>query len=72
MRTSLIGRGAFALAVAGALGFGATQAVAYGAPAPAAVNYCNSHECRDYCIEMEGTTGRCGYDQWGNFVCICG
>jgi hypothetical protein len=72
MRKSLIGRGTFTLAVVVALGFGATQAFANGASASRTVSYCNKYECLDYCIEMEGVPGRCGYDQWGNFVCICG
>lgn len=72
MRKSLMGHGAFALAVAGALGFGATQALAHGTPAARAVSYCDKEECLNYCIETEGVSGRCGYDESGNFVCICG
>lgn len=72
MRKSLIGRGAFVFGVASALGFGTTQSFANDTSVPRAATTCNKYECLDYCVEMEGVPGRCGYDQWGNFVCICG
>jgi hypothetical protein len=71
-RSGRIARAAAALAFAGALGFGTVHAFARPAAAAGTAAYCNSFECLNYCVEMEGTGGRCKADQWGNFVCICG
>ena len=65
MKTSWTGR-ALAPAVAVALGFGATQALARPAEAAQAqAQACLKYECMAYC-ESRGGTGQCLYD-----TCVC-
>ena len=68
MRKSLIGRGAFALAVAGALGFGASQALA--GPAKSPPPGCDKFECIDYCAQSN-QKGTCVLGSDGYYFCRC-
>lgn len=64
---TLLRNGAFALAIAASLGFGATQALAGTAPAQDA-RTCNDAECYDYCISLGAGYGSC--DSYGNCECL--
>lgn len=68
MNKYLIGRGAIALAVAGVLGFGATQALA--APAVSRPLGCDKYECIDYCSQT-GQKGTCAPYGDGWYYCKC-
>ncbi|HEU0052961.1 MAG TPA: hypothetical protein VFQ39_07275 [Longimicrobium sp.] len=60
-----VGRFALAAAVAGALGFGATQAVA--APSASAASVCSDHDiCDNYCTSQGYLAGKCI-----NWACNC-
>jgi nitrous oxide reductase len=65
-RRKLLGATLFAAAFAGALGFGATQAVA--SPETAVVRACDPVQCRRDCMRIPGQTagGSCV-----NGVCVC-
>lgn len=65
---SWLGRGVFALAVAGGLGFGATQA--FAGPATSRALYCEKFECIDYCAES-GQKGVCVLYDDGYYYCEC-
>ena len=68
MTRSIIMRGAFAVAVAGALGFGATQAVA--GPAASSLPGCDKYECIDYCARTF-QKGVCNPVGDGTYRCEC-
>lgn len=57
MRTTA--RALFAAAVLGALGVGATQALAGPQPDTAARRYCLSLQCKKGCVEGGFSNGRC-------------
>lgn len=62
-----IGRGLFALAVAGVLGSGTAQA--FGAPAaPREERVCNNTQCHANCKFHGATAGAC--NEWGECECI--
>lgn len=67
MQKNRIGRGAFAAAVAGMLGFGAVQA--FAVPAAERPPYCEKYECISYCAER-GLKGICMLED-GYYRCRC-
>lgn len=74
-RKRVLGRGVFAAALLGALGFGATQALASPAAATAA-DYCTRQDqsvCWNYCYDTYGeeSRARCFKDDFGFIVCEC-
>lgn len=70
MKTSWnrMGRGALALAMLGALGFGAAQAVAE--PARKLPPGCDKFECIDWCAQY-GKKGVCVLGSDGYYYCQC-
>lgn len=52
-------RGGLALLTAGALGFGAVQAMASPAPAPQAAAACDERICDLFCTALLGYQGTC-------------
>lgn len=69
-----LGRGIFAAALLGALGFGASQVLA--SPVERAAGGCTrseAGECNAGCRETYGTgyAGACSKDSWGNVSCDC-
>lgn len=74
-RTRSLGRGVFAAALLGALGFGASQALASPGAAREAA-YCTREEaaeCNFACQEALGTgwRGRCTKTAYGQVSCQC-
>jgi hypothetical protein len=62
-----LGRIAFSAAVAVALGFGATEAVAGPTEATRDGPYCNPTDCNNYCLSMGSISGACH----STLGCIC-
>jgi hypothetical protein len=74
--TRFLGRGIFAAALLGALGFGATQAVASPTTPAAARAICSRDEgaaCNGACVDEYGWgyRGRCSKDYFGFITCEC-
>jgi hypothetical protein len=68
MTRSLIGRGAFALVVAGSLGFGVTQA--FAEPAAKRPPGCDKFQCIDWCAQS-AQKGVCVLGSDGYYFCRC-
>lgn len=72
MRKTPVMRGAFVVAMAAALGFGATQAFAGVSPTVQGTNYCHSTNCNESCrLFGDFSGGYCARDESGNLVCYC-
>ena len=65
-----IGRAAFGIAIAGALGLGAAQAFASPASPAAAEDSCSWQECNELCIDMGFTKGFCPNPRDPDCVCL--